>query len=219
MDTGIRFFWLLAGLTSVAIGAVGLLLRRNALVMFMSVELMLNAVNLAAVTMARMFMDTGGSVLVLIVIGIAAVEAGVGLALLIVIVLAVTLAAGWLMLRYTLSQTEDLDRDHDRQDRGRQAVRHEILEVSHDAVVPDAGELDAYETLLLDVIDGDSSLFLRYDEVSWAWKVVDPILKSWAVERDFIQTYPSGSWGPKEAERLFVRQGHRWRNTLEDEAE
>jgi glucose-6-phosphate 1-dehydrogenase len=47
--------------------------------------------------------------------------------------------------------------------------------------------------------------------------VVDPILKTWAVERDFIQSYPAGSWGPKEAERLFVRQDQRWRNTLEDD--
>ncbi|HFD78894.1 MAG TPA: glucose-6-phosphate dehydrogenase [Gammaproteobacteria bacterium] len=78
-------------------------------------------------------------------------------------------------------------------------------------------QLDAYEALLLDVIEGDHSLFLRYDEVSWAWKVVDPILKVWAMERDFIHTYPSGSWGPPEADRLFVRQSQRWRNTLEDE--
>jgi len=77
--------------------------------------------------------------------------------------------------------------------------------------------LDAYQALLLDVIDGDHSLFLRYDEVSWAWKVVDPILKLWATERDFIHTYPSGSWGPPEADRLFVRQDQRWRNVLEDE--
>ncbi|MGD8843096.1 MAG: glucose-6-phosphate dehydrogenase [Gammaproteobacteria bacterium] len=80
-------------------------------------------------------------------------------------------------------------------------------------------ELDAYEALLLDVVDGDHSLFLRYDEVSWAWRVVDPVLRVWAVERDFIHTYPAGSWGPKEAERLFVRQDHRWRNTLEDDTE
>jgi len=79
------------------------------------------------------------------------------------------------------------------------------------------GQLDAYEALLLDIIEGDHSLFLRYDEVSWAWKVVDPILKVWAVERDFIHTYASGSWGPPEADRLFVRQDHRWRNTMEED--
>ncbi|MCO6411544.1 MAG: glucose-6-phosphate dehydrogenase [Thiogranum sp.] len=78
-------------------------------------------------------------------------------------------------------------------------------------------QLDAYEALLLDVIDGDHSLFLRYDEVSWAWKVVDPILKVWSMERDFIHTYASGSWGPTEADRLFVQEDQVWRNTLEDE--
>ncbi len=77
--------------------------------------------------------------------------------------------------------------------------------------------IDAYEALLLDVIDGDHSLFLRYDEVSWAWRVVDPIIKVWATERDFIHTYPAGSWGPQEVNRLFVRDDQRWRNTLDDE--
>lgn len=77
--------------------------------------------------------------------------------------------------------------------------------------------IDAYEALLLDVIDGDHSLFLRFDEVSWAWRVVDPILKVWSMERDFIHTYPAGSWGPQEANRLFVRDDQYWRNTLEDE--
>jgi len=74
--------------------------------------------------------------------------------------------------------------------------------------------LDAYAALLLDVINGDQTLFLRYDEVSWAWRVVDPILRNWAVERDFIPTYPAGSWGPPEADRLFDADSHRWRNNL-----
>lgn len=74
--------------------------------------------------------------------------------------------------------------------------------------------LDAYDALLLDVIDGDHSLFLRYDEVAWAWRVVDPILRLWATERDFIHTYPAGSWGPREANRLFDRDDQRWRNEV-----
>ena len=89
------------------------------------------------------------------------------------------------------------------------------LDASHCGINQE--QLDAYEALLLDVVDGDHSLFLRYDEVSWAWKVVDPILKVWATERDFIHTYPAGSWGPKEADRLLVRQDQRWRNTLEED--
>jgi glucose-6-phosphate 1-dehydrogenase len=76
--------------------------------------------------------------------------------------------------------------------------------------------IDAYEALLLDVIDGDHSLFLRYDEVDWAWRVVDPILKVWSMERDYIHTYPAGSWGPPEANRLFIRDDQDWRNTLQE---
>ena len=78
-------------------------------------------------------------------------------------------------------------------------------------------QLDAYEALLLDVIEDDRSLFLRYDEVRWAWQVVDPILKVWSTERDFIHTYPAGTWGPPEANRLFDREDQYWRNTLEPE--
>jgi len=78
----------------------------------------------------------------------------------------------------------------------------------------DEKALDAYETLLLDVINGDRTLFIRFDEVEWAWRVVDPILKSWAMERDFIHTYPAGSWGPLEANRLFDAEDQEWRNAL-----
>lgn len=74
--------------------------------------------------------------------------------------------------------------------------------------------LDAYETLLLDVMGGDRSLFLRYDEVRWAWRVVDPILKVWSMERDFINTYPAGSMGPADGNRLFEREDQAWRDTL-----
>lgn len=78
-------------------------------------------------------------------------------------------------------------------------------------------KLDAYEALLLDVVEGDHSLFLRYDEVDWAWKVVDPILKVWSVERDFIHTYPAGSWGPHESSRLFDRDDQDWRSSIDPE--
>ncbi|MCF6235452.1 MAG: glucose-6-phosphate dehydrogenase [Gammaproteobacteria bacterium] len=73
---------------------------------------------------------------------------------------------------------------------------------------------DAYEGLLLDVMNGDQSLFLRYDEIEWAWRVVDPILKVWSMERDFINTYPAGSWGPRGTYRLFDRDDQFWRHSL-----
>lgn len=69
----------------------------------------------------------------------------------------------------------------------------------------DEAPSDAYEDLLLDVIKGDRSLFLRYDEVEYAWKIVDPIINKWAVDRDYIETYPAGSWGPNER-RLFEKK-------------
>lgn len=73
---------------------------------------------------------------------------------------------------------------------------------------------DAYEELLLDVMIGDHSLFLRYDEVEWAWRVVDPVLMVWSMERDFISTYPAGSWGPRGTYRLFDREDQFWRHSL-----
>ena len=74
--------------------------------------------------------------------------------------------------------------------------------------------LEAYETLLLDVIDGDRSLFIRFDEVEWAWRVVDPILRHWASTPEYIHTYPAGSWGPAESARLFDSEDQAWRDTL-----
>ena len=76
---------------------------------------------------------------------------------------------------------------------------------------------EAYEELLLDVIRGDRSLFLRYDEVEYAWRVVDPILRAWTTERDYIPTYPAGSWGPKASRRLFEKEDQYWRHSLEIE--
>jgi len=77
-------------------------------------------------------------------------------------------------------------------------------------------QIDAYEALILDVIAGDHALFLRYDEVDYAWRAVDPVLDFWATERAFIHTYPAGSWGPPEANRLFDKEDQDWRNGLDD---
>ena len=88
--------------------------------------------------------------------------------------------------------------------------------ISLDASFSQAEEdqLDAYESLLLDVIEGDQSLFLRYDEIEWAWRVVDPILRVWATDTDYIHTYPAGSWGPIETRRLFEKEDQFWRHSL-----
>ncbi len=88
--------------------------------------------------------------------------------------------------------------------------------ISLDATYRDDADedYDAYEGLLLDVMKGDYSLFLRFDEVEWAWRVVDPILKVWSMERGFINTYSAGSWGPRGTYRLFDRDDQFWRHSL-----
>jgi NADH-quinone oxidoreductase subunit K len=77
--------YLLVGAALFAIGAVGLLVRRNAIVMFMCVELMLNAVNLTFVTFARELDDIGGQVTVFFTLVVAAAEVVVGLAIIVAI--------------------------------------------------------------------------------------------------------------------------------------
>ena len=77
--------------------------------------------------------------------------------------------------------------------------------------------IDAYEELLLDVIDGDRSLFLRYDEVEWAWRAVDPVIRHWQKEKGPLPTYPAGTWGPPESRRLFEKPDQRWRHSLDPE--
>ena len=68
-----------------AIGVAGVLLRKNALIILMSVELMLNAANLTLVTFARMWGDPSGHTFALIVIAVAAAEAAVGLAIVVAV--------------------------------------------------------------------------------------------------------------------------------------
>jgi glucose-6-phosphate 1-dehydrogenase len=74
---------------------------------------------------------------------------------------------------------------------------------------------DAYEDLLLDVIDGDRSLFLRYDEVEYAWRVVDPVMQAWSAEQGDIARYAAGSWGPEASWQLFDKATTRWRHSLQ----
>ncbi|MEE8263302.1 MAG: glucose-6-phosphate dehydrogenase, partial [Gammaproteobacteria bacterium] len=74
--------------------------------------------------------------------------------------------------------------------------------------------LDAYATLLLDVIEGDRTLFIRFDEVEMAWQVIEPILRHWNQTSERLYTYAPGSWGPKETRALFEKPYQSWRNEL-----
>jgi glucose-6-phosphate 1-dehydrogenase len=71
---------------------------------------------------------------------------------------------------------------------------------------------DAYETLILDALLGDASLFTRADEVEAAWSVVTPIDAAWAsMPAPHFPDYAAGTWGPEAAEELLERDGRRWR--------
>ncbi len=73
-------------------------------------------------------------------------------------------------------------------------------------------EHDAYETLLLDCMAGDATLFLRSDATEAAWRVVDPVIAAWegSPPKD-LPNYAAGSWGPAAADRLIASAGSAWR--------
>src|SRR3981081_1593339 len=71
---------------------------------------------------------------------------------------------------------------------------------------------EAYERLLLDAMSGDATLFARRDEVEEAWAFIDPIEEAWHAKKARpLCFYPSGSWGPAEADELLARDGRAWR--------
>ena len=71
----------------------------------------------------------------------------------------------------------------------------------------------AYETLLLDVMIGEATLFTRSDEVEAAWRVVDPLIQYWESNKPRrMPTYAAGSWGPREADELIEEDGVEWRD-------
>jgi glucose-6-phosphate 1-dehydrogenase len=71
--------------------------------------------------------------------------------------------------------------------------------------------VDAYETLLLDIMKGDATLFMRADQAEAAWQVIQPVLDAWAeqVPTDF-PNYQAGTWGPEQAEVLIAKDGRTW---------
>ena len=69
---------------------------------------------------------------------------------------------------------------------------------------------DAYETLLLDAVRGDATLFMRSDQVETAWAVVAPVLEAWKGAPSEFPNYTSGTWGPAAADRLLAHEGRAW---------
>jgi len=85
-----------------------------------------------------------------------------------------------------------------------------------DALGPDADDSpDAYERLIMDVIRGNQTLFMRGDEVEAAWAWTDPIIEGWQARNDVPKHYEQGSSGPEDAMMLLHREGRKWREIRE----
>ena len=69
---------------------------------------------------------------------------------------------------------------------------------------------DAYERLLMDVVRGNPTLFMRRDEVEAAWAWIEPILAAWRERGDAPKPYTAGTWGPSAAVALIERDGSTW---------
>ena len=81
-----------------------------------------------------------------------------------------------------------------------------------EALGPDGGDqVDAYERLIMDVIRGNQTLFMRDDEVEAAWAWTDPIIQGWEARHDVPKPYDSGSAGPTDATEMMRRDGREWR--------
>jgi glucose-6-phosphate 1-dehydrogenase len=79
-----------------------------------------------------------------------------------------------------------------------------------------AAQADAYERLLMDAIRGNPALFMRRDEVEWAWRFVDPIRAAWAAMRAPPRPYAAGTWGPASSVALIEREGRTWNEEFKD---
>ena len=70
---------------------------------------------------------------------------------------------------------------------------------------------EAYERLLLDVLRGDSTLFMRSDELEAAWQFVTPILDYWRTNKVVPEPYRAGTWGPRIADTMLINDSRAWR--------
>jgi glucose-6-phosphate 1-dehydrogenase len=71
---------------------------------------------------------------------------------------------------------------------------------------------EAYQRLLLDCMQGDSTLYTRGDAVEAAWRFLDPVLEAWKNEKDItLHGYPCGTWGPEVADQMIEGEDYTWR--------
>jgi glucose-6-phosphate 1-dehydrogenase len=92
---------------------------------------------------------------------------------------------------------------------GGMRLQHVPLDMSF-AKTFDVSAPEAYERLLMDVIQGNATLFMRRDEVEAAWQWIDPIREAWSDLNIVPRPYVAGSWGPSAAIALIERDGRTW---------
>ncbi len=97
---------------------------------------------------------------------------------------------------------------------GGMRLQHVPLDMSF-ASVFNVRNPDAYERLVMDVVRGNQTLFMRRDEVEAAWSWIDPILDAWAGSREAPKPYTSGTWGPSASIALIERNGRTWNEDTE----
>lgn len=74
--------------------------------------------------------------------------------------------------------------------------------------------IDAYEALLLNLMEGDNSLYLHIDEVQAQWRLVDPVVKAWSADKAPVCQYPAGSADPVESKVIFESEDQFWRYSI-----
>jgi glucose-6-phosphate 1-dehydrogenase len=75
--------------------------------------------------------------------------------------------------------------------------------------------VDAYESLLLNLMQGDQSLYLHINEVEASWRLLDPVIKAWNEDKSQVFTYPAGSSDPAESKIIFDKPEQFWRQSIE----
>jgi len=88
------------------------------------------------------------------------------------------------------------------------------LDMSFDEALQDGDHevTDAYERLIMDVIRGNQTLFMRGDEVEEAWRWTDPLISDWVARNDVPKPYDAYGSGPADAKALMTRDGRAWRD-------
>ena len=94
------------------------------------------------------------------------------------------------------------------------STRSEDLEFHYGTAFKDQTIPEAYERLLQDALEGDTSLFIRNDHILEAWRIVEPLIQECqGAAVGSVQPYDAGSWGPEASKELLSRSGHMWQET------